>query len=203
MADNGRIQGKRVAILATDGFEESELLKPKQALEAAGAQTTVVSIKSGEIKSWREKNWGDPIPVDMTVEQANVNDFDALMLPGGVINPDQLRMNDDAVAFVQDFYDAGKPIGAICHGPWMLVEADVVEDRTLTSWPSLATDIQNAGGIWVDEEVVADEGIVTSRNPSDIPAFSAKLIEEIAEGIHDRSEAEASDEEIHARAGAV
>lgn len=187
MADTQRLQGKKVAILATDGFEQSELLEPKRALDEAGAETVVVSLKPGEIKGWNEKNWGDSVPVDMTVEEADAADFDALMLPGGVMNPDTLRMNDSAVAFVQDFFESGKPVGAICHGPWLLVEADVVEDRTLTSWPSLITDIENAGGTWVDQEVVTDQGLVTSRNPGDIPAFSRKLIEEIVEGVHARS----------------
>ena len=184
-----RLDGKRVAILATDGFEQSELLLPKKALEDAGAQTTIVSLKSGEIKGWSQQNWGQTVPVEMTVDQANAEDFDALMLPGGVMNPDKLRMNDDAVQFARDFVDSGKPVGAICHGPWLLVEADVLEGKTLTSWPSLETDIENAGGNWVDEEVVVDNGIVTSRKPDDIPAFSQKLIEEIAEGVHSRSAA--------------
>ena len=189
MPNDMSLSGKKVAILATDGFEQAELLEPRKALEKAGAQTTVVSLKSGDIKGWSEQNWGEAIPVDMTVEDANVEDFDALMLPGGVMNPDKLRMNDNAVQLVRDFFDAGKPIGAICHGPWMLVEADVVEDTTLTSWPSLETDIENAGGTWVDEEVVTDNGIVTSRKPADIPAFSKKLIEEISEGVHSRTTA--------------
>lgn len=183
MADN--INGKKVAILATDGFEQSELLKPKQALEEAGAQTTVVSIKPGMIKGWNEKNWGDPVPVDATVDSVKADEFDALLLPGGVMNPDTLRMNDDAVEFTREFFRQGKPVGAICHGPWLLVEADVVEGKEITSWPSLRTDIENAGGNWVDREVVVDEGLVTSRNPGDIPAFSRRLIEEIGEGVHE------------------
>ena len=187
MPGDKKLNGKKVAILATDGFEQSELMGPKKALEDAGAFTTVVSLHPGEIKGWSEQNWGQSVPVQVTVDQADVEDFDALMLPGGVMNPDKLRMDDNAVQFVRDFFDAGKPIGAICHGPWMLVEADVVEDTTLTSWPSLETDIENAGGTWVDEEVVTDNGIVTSRKPADIPAFSQKLIEEISEGVHSRS----------------
>lgn len=190
MPTNKRLGGKKVAILATDGFEQSELMDPKKALEDAGAQTTIVSLKEGEIKGWSDKNWGDSIKVDMTVEDADMEDFDALLLPGGVMNPDKLRMNADAVQFVRDFFDAGKPIGAICHGPWLLVEADIVEDTQITSWPSLETDITNAGGSWVDQEVVTDNGIVTSRKPADIPAFSSKLIEEISEGIHARSVAD-------------
>ena len=185
-----RLDGKRVAVLATDGFEQSELLLPKKALEDAGAKTTIVSLKSGEIKGWNQQNWGQTVPVEMTVDQADVEDFDALMLPGGVMNPDKLRMNDDAVQFARDFVDAGKPVGAICHGPWLLVEADVVEGLNMTSWPSLQTDIENAGGNWVDEEVVVDNGIVTSRKPADIPVFNQKLIEEIAEGVHARSVAD-------------
>ena len=179
------IAGKRVAILATDGFEESELLQPKRTLEEAGAQTTVVSLKPGMIKGWTEQNWGQMVPVDATVDAIAADDFDALMLPGGVMNPDKLRMNEEAVDFVKDFFKHGKPVGAICHGPWMLVEAGVVEDRELTSWPSLKTDIENAGGNWKDKEVVVDEGLVTSRKPADIPAFCRKLIEEIGEGVHE------------------
>jgi protease I len=187
MPTNDKLKGKKVAILATDGFEQSELFDPKRALEEAGALTTLVSIKSGEIKGWSQGNWGKTIHVDMTVDSANSEDFDALLLPGGVMNPDRLRMDDKAVQFARDFADSGKPIGAICHGPWLLVEADVVEGKTLTSWPSLETDIENAGGTWVDEEVVVDNGIVTSRKPDDIPAFNQKLIEEISEGVHARS----------------
>lgn len=183
------IKGKRVAILATDGFEESELLEPKKALEEAGAITTVVSIKAGEIKGWSEQNWGQAIAVDKTVDEVSADDFDALMLPGGVMNPDKLRMDERAVSFCRRFFDQGKPIGAICHGPWLLVEADVVRDREMTSWPSLQTDIENAGGQWQDSECIVDQGIVTSRKPADIPAFSSKLVEEIKEGSHSRTRA--------------
>jgi len=177
-----RIEGKRVAVLATDGFEQSELMEPKRSLEEAGAVTTVVSLKAGEIRGWKDKNWGDSLKVDQVVAEADPEAFDALLLPGGVMNPDQLRMDDDAVEFVAAFIESSKPVGAICHGPWLLVEAGVLEDRTVTRWPSLRTDIENAGGTWVDEEVVVDNGLVTSRNPGDIPAFSKKLIEEIAKG---------------------
>lgn len=177
-----RIEGKRVAVLATDGFEQSELMEPKRALEEAGAVTTVVSLKPGEVRGWKDKDWGETVKVDQVVSEADFDSFDALLLPGGVMNPDQLRMDDDAVEFVAAFIEASKPVGAICHGPWLLVEAGVVEDRTITSWPSLRTDIENAGCTWVDEEVVVDNGLVTSRKPADIPAFSQKLIEEIAEG---------------------
>ena len=180
------LSGKRVAILATDGVEQEELVEPRQALDAAGATTMVVSPKEGEIKGWQHDHWGDRIPVDVPLDQANASDFDALMLPGGVMNPDHLRMNDKAVQFVRSFFQQGKPVAAICHGPWLLVEADVVRGRMVTSWPSLQTDIRNAGGDWVDREVVTDEGLVTSRKPDDIPAFNRKMIEEFAEGEHDR-----------------
>jgi protease I len=181
---DAQLAGKTIAILATDGFEQSELLDPKEALDQAGAKTTIVSIKSGEIKSWKEHNWGDPIAVDYTVDQCSPDDFDALMLPGGVMNPDSLRMNEQAVAFCRGFFEQGKPVGAICHGPWLLVEADVVHNRRVTSWPSLKTDLTNAGASWVDSEVVVDDGLVTSRKPADIPSFSQKLIEEVREGKH-------------------
>ena len=180
-----QLNGKKVAILATDGFEQSELMEPKKALEAAGAQTHVVSLKSGEIKGWDDKNWGDSVKVDVTIDAASAADYDALVLPGGVMNPDTLRTNEAAVGFVRDFFAAGKPVGAICHGPWTMIEAGVVEGRTVTSWPSLKTDLENAGATWVDQEVVCDQGLVTSRKPADLPAFNAKLIEEIGEGKHD------------------
>lgn len=180
-----QLNGKKVAILATDGFEQSELMEPKKALEAAGAQTHVVSLESGEIKGWKDKDWGDSVPVDVTIDAANAADYDALMLPGGVMNPDKLRTNDQAVSFVRDFFTAGKPVGAICHAPWTLIEAGVVNGRTVTSWPSLKTDLENAGANWVDQEVVCEQGLVTSRKPDDLPAFNAKLIEEIGEGKHE------------------
>lgn len=183
MADQN-LSGKRVAILATDGVEQSELVKPRAALEDAGASTTVISPKSGSIKSWSDGNWSDDIPVDLLLEQARADDFDSLMLPGGVRNPDRLRMDKRAVDFVRAFFDAGKPVAAICHAPWMLVEAGVVRGRTLTSFPSLQTDIRNAGGDWVDRDVVVDEGLVTSRKPDDLPAFNRKMLEEFAEGVH-------------------
>jgi protease I len=179
-----RLDGVKVAILATDGFEQSELFEPKKALEDAGAEVIVVSLKSGEIKGWNHTDWGYSIAVDMTVKQASAENFDALQLPGGVMNPDKLRMDEDAVNFVYSFFDAGKPVAAICHAPWTLVEAGVVNGKTLTSWASLRTDIENAGGNWVDEEVVVDNGLVTSRKPDDIPAFNRKMIEEFAEGVH-------------------
>jgi len=178
------LSGKRVAILATDGVEQVELTEPRKALDDAGATTVVVSPKEGKIKGWQHDHWGDEIPVDKALSDASADDFDALMLPGGVMNPDRLRTDKQAVQFVKAFFKAGKPVAAICHGPWLLVEADVVRNRAVTSWPSLQTDIRNAGGDWVDREVVTDMGLVTSRKPGDIPAFSRKMIEEFEEGIH-------------------
>jgi protease I len=177
------VSGKRVAILATDGVERSELVEPRKALDAAGAQTSVISPKTGSIKSWERGNWSDEIRVDLPLDRASADDFDSLLLPGGVMNPDRLRIDKPAVDFVRKFFEAGKPIAAICHGAWMLVEAGVVRGKTLTSWPSLQTDIRNAGGDWVDREVVVDEGLVTSRKPDDIPVFNRKMIEEFGEGI--------------------
>ena len=165
----------RVAILATDGFEQSELLEPRRALDEAGASTEVVSLMSGEIKGWNHKEWGESVAVDKTVQSVEAKDYDALLLPGGVMNPDKLRMDAKAVAFVKAFFDAKKPVAAICHGPWTLLEAGAAMGRTLTSWPSLKTDIQNAGGSWVDQEVVVDGNLVTSRNPKDIPAFNREI----------------------------
>ena len=180
-----QLQGKTVAILATDGVERVELTEPKKALDAAGARTVVVSPETGSIKAWEHDHWGEPITVDQTLDAARADQFDALMLPGGVMNPDHLRQDERAVRFVRSFFDAGKPVAAICHAAWMLVEADVVEGRTLTSWPSLTTDVRNAGGEWVDRDVVTDHGLVTSRKPDDIPAFNRKMIEEFAEGVHE------------------
>ena len=185
MAAERELQGKRVAILATDGVEQVELTEPRKALDDAGADTVVVSPKSGKIKGWQHDHWGDEIPVDEELDTARADDFDALMLPGGVMNPDRLRLNERAVQFVRRFFELGKPVAAICHAPWMLVEAGVVKGKTVTSWPSLRTDIENAGGDWVDREVVTDEGLVTSRKPEDIPAFNRKMLEEFAEGVHE------------------
>ena len=179
-----KLNRKRVAILATDGVEQVELTEPRAALEESGATVQLVSIKSGKIKGWQHDHWGDEFKVDATVDDVRADDFDALMLPGGVMNPDKLRMDQRAVQFVRSFLLAGKPVAAICHAPWMLIEADVVRGRTVTSWPSLRTDLRNAGADWVDREVVTDEGLVTSRKPDDIPAFNRKMIEEFAEGIH-------------------
>ncbi len=183
---NNQLQGKRVAILATDGFEQSELFKPKQALEDAGAKVSIVSLKAGEIKGWNENDWGDTVTVDLTIEQAKAEDFDALQLPGGVMNPDKLRVNEKAVAFVKAFFDTGKPVAAICHAAWTLINAEVVEGREMTSYPPLQKDLENAGAKWVDKEVVVDNGLITSRNPNDIPAFNKKMIEEFAEGKHNK-----------------
>jgi protease I len=178
--DSSTLKGKRVAILATDGFEYSELTEPRKALEAAGAKTEVVSPKDGKIRGWTHMDWADSVQVDVALTSAHPDNYDALLLPGGLMNPDQLRQNSEAVQFVKAFFDDHKPVAAICHGPWMLVEADVVKGRKLTSWPSLHTDIKNAGGNWVNEEVVSDKGLVTSRKPDDIPAFDKKMIEEFA-----------------------
>ena len=178
------LQGKKVAILAADMFERVELEKPRKALEDAGAEVEVVSIHDGEIKGFDHFDPANTVPVDRTVEEASPDDYDALMIPGGVGNPDQLRGDENAVSFVRDFFEAGKPVAVICHGPWILVEADVVRGRKLTSWPTLQTDIRNAGGNWVDQQVVVDQGLVTSRKPDDIPAFNDKMIEEFCEGKH-------------------
>jgi protease I len=187
MADE--LKGKRVAVLATEGFEESELLEPKRALEQAGAHVDVVSPAQGRIRAWKHTDWGTDVPVDVAVAEARAEDYDALLLPGGVMNPDKLRTDAHAVALVGDMFRAGKPIAAICHGPWTLVEAGVVRGLRVTSWPSLKTDLTNAGANWVDEQVVVDRGLVTSRKPDDIPAFNARMIEEFAEGRHERPEA--------------
>jgi len=180
-----KLNGKRVAILATDGVEQVELTEPRKALDDAGAKTELVSPKRDKIKGWQHDHWGDELKVDVPLEQARADNYDALLLPGGVMNPDHLRQDQKAVQFVKSFFQAGKPVAAICHGPWMLVEADVVRGRTVTSWPSLKTDLRNAGADWVDREVATDEGLVTSRKPDDIPAFNKKIIEEIAEGVHE------------------
>lgn len=178
------LTGKKVAILATDGFEESELLEPRQALEDVGADINIVSLKSGDIRSWSKKDWGKAIKVDKSIDQVKASQYDALMIPGGVINADALRMNEAAVKFVSDFIDSGKPIAAICHAPWLLVETGKIRNRTITSWPSLKTDIENAGAHWVDREVITDNGLVTSRMPDDIPVFNSEMIEEFHEGAH-------------------
>jgi protease I len=183
---NANLSGKKVAILVADGFEQVEMTEPKQALERAGAQTQIISPAQGKVKGWQHTEWGDQFPVDVPLAQARPDDYDALLLPGGVMNPDKLRANKQAVQFVKAFVDTGKPIAAICHGPWTLIEAGAVRGRTMTSYPSLQTDLRNAGANWVDQEVVTDQGLVTSRKPDDIPAFNRKMIEEFAEGRHDR-----------------
>ena len=183
MADE--LQGKRIAILAATGVEQVELEQPRDAVESAGAQTEVVSIEEDEIQAMNHDiDKGDKIAVDRLVSEASPDDYDALILPGGTMNPDNLRQDEHAVRFVQDFFRAGKPVGVICHAPWTLVEADLVRGRTLTSYPSVRTDIRNAGGNVVDEEVVTDQGLVSSRSPDDLPAFCAKIVEEFAEGRH-------------------
>lgn len=192
-----KLQGKKVALLATDGFEESELFEPKKALEQAGAEISLISLKKGEIKGWNRTDWGKQIKVDLSVDEADATDFDALLIPGGVMNPDMLRNNARAVAFAQSFVDAGKPIAAICHGPQLLIETGIVSGRRLTSFPSIKTDIINAGGDWHDTEVMVDNGLVTSRKPEDIPAFNHKMIEEFAEGRHTRRNAEPSTHPQH------
>jgi protease I len=171
------LQGIKVAILATDGFEQAELLKPREALQQAGAETSVVSPKDDRIKGWDFTDWGDEVSVDLPLEKARAEDFDALLLPGGVINPDKLRMEPKAVAFVKSFFDAGKPVAAICHGPWSIIEAGAARGRRIASWPSLKTDIRNAGAEWVDQEAVVDGNLVSARKPDDIPAFNRAMIE--------------------------
>ena len=174
---NQNLQGMKVAILVTDGFEQVELTEPRKALDQAGAQTRVVSPKNGKVKGWKFTEWGDELPVDVALDSARPEDFDALLLPGGVINPDKLRMEPKAVQFVKSFFDAKKPVAAICHGPWTIVEAGAARGRKVTSWPSLRTDSKNAGAEWVDQEVVADGNLVTSRKPDDIPAFNRAINE--------------------------
>jgi protease I len=180
----GELQGKKIAFLATDGVEQVEYTEPRKAVEQAGATADLVSLQPGQIQGFNHLDKGDTFPVDKAVRDAGVEDYDGLVLPGGVANPDVLRTDKDAVRFVRSFFEAGKPVASICHGAWTLVEADVVKGRTLTSWPSVKTDIRNAGGTWVDEEVHTDRGLVTSRKPDDLPAFNAKIIEEFAEGAH-------------------
>jgi protease I len=180
------LNGKTIAILvANEGIEQVELTEPRKALEQAGATTHLIAPEGGQAQAFNHLDKGDAFPVDRTVSDVSAADYDGLMLPGGVANPDNLRTREDAVAFVDDFVNAGKPIAAICHAPWTLIQADAVRGRTLTSWPSLQTDIRNAGGTWVDEQVVVDQGLVTSRGPMDLPAFNAKMIEEFAEGEHE------------------
>jgi protease I len=177
---NSNLKGKKIAILATDGFEQSELMDPRKALDDAGATTEVISLKNGEIKGWKLKDWGDTVHVDKTIEQANTQDYDALLLPGGVINPDHLRMEPTAIEWVRQFVATGKNVAAICHGPWTLIEAGVVKGKKMTSWPSVKTDLKNAGANWVDQEVCTDGQFITSRKPDDIPAFSRAIIDAVS-----------------------
>jgi len=181
-----KLQDKTIAILATDGFEKSELFEPLNAVKAQGATVDIVSLKEGEIKSWDDKNWGESIQVDKLVKNLDASQYDALILPGGVINPDTLRTDEDALTFIRDFFKEGKPVAAICHAPWLLISADVIENREVTSFHSIKTDVINAGANWKDKEVVVDAGLVTSRNPKDLPAFIDKIIEEVLEGKHEK-----------------
>jgi deglycase len=178
------LNGKKIAFLAAEGVEQVELTEPWQAVEQAGGSPELISVEDGEVQAFNHLDKADTFPVDKTAKEADASDYDGLVLPGGVANPDFLRTDEDAVRFVRDFFEQGKPVGVICHGPWTLVEAGVVKGRTLTSWPSLQTDLRNAGANWVDEEVVVDAGLVSSRKPDDLPAFCAKLVEELAEGEH-------------------
>lgn len=177
-------QNNRVAMIVTDGFEQSELEEPRKALESAGFKVDIVSPAEGKVKGWNEEDWGREVNVDVPIGQAKAGNYCALVLPGGVMNPDKLRRNELVLTFVREMFGAGKPVAAICHGPWTLIDAGVVKGRKMTSWPSLQTDLRNAGANWVDQEVVVDQGLVTSRKPADLPAFNRKMIEEFQEGLH-------------------
>jgi protease I len=181
----GKLDGKTIAFLATDGVEQVELTEPRKAVEDEGAETHLISLEEGEVQGFNHLDKADTFKVDKTAEDADASDYDGLVLPGGVANPDSLRMDEDAVSFVRDFFEAGKPVGAICHAPWTLIEADVVRDLEVTSWPSLKTDLKNAGASWVDREVTVDKGLTTSRKPDDLPAFNEKIVEEFCEGRHE------------------
>jgi len=183
----GKLTGKKVAILTENGFEEVELTSPKKALEEAGAEVQIVSPQKEKVKAWDHDHWSIELPVDVPLERADAEDYDALVLPGGVINPDQMRVNQDCVDFAQQFLEEGKPVAAICHGPQLLIETGMLRGRNMTSFPSIRTDLENAGVTWADMEVVIDNGLVTSRSPKDLDAFNAKMIDEIAEGVHDAS----------------
>lgn len=184
MNEKNDLTGKRIAILVTDGFEEIEMTEPQRAIEDAGGETVLIAPNGDSVRSWDDGNWGRDFQVDKPLTSARTSDFDGLLIPGGALSPDKLRMDDGAVRFVQEFFDEHKPVASICHGPWLLAEAGVAEGRKLTSYPSLKTDLKNAGADWVDEEVVVDQGLVTSRSPRDLPAFNRKMVEEFAEGRH-------------------
>jgi protease I len=179
------LSGRTVACLVTDGYEQSELTSPVEALRSAGAEVHIVSLKSGKVRGWKDGDWGESVMVDKSVGDVSADDYRGLLLPGGVINPDKLRRDEKAVGFVRDFFKQGKPVAAICHGPQMLIEADVVDGRTMTSFSSIRKDLENAGAKWVDREVVVDQGLTTSRSPADLPAFNRKMVEELAEGVHE------------------
>lgn len=183
------LSGKRILILATNGFEQSELEVPRDKLKAAGAEVHVVSPEQGEIKGWKEKDWGSPVKVDRALDEAKASDYDAIVLPGGQINPDLLRQNDKALSLIKDFHNSGKTVAAICHAPWLLIETGIAKGRKMTSYKSIRKDVENAGAKWEDSEVVTDQGIITSRNPKDLEAFSKKIIEEVREGKHQRKAA--------------
>jgi protease I len=193
------LTGKTIAILVENGFEQVELTEPRKALEQAGARTEVVSPQKGKVKGWNHKEWGDELPVDVRLDDADASRYDGLLLPGGVMNPDKLRINEKAVRFVRAFFEEGKPVAAICHAPWTLIDAGVVRGRRLTSYPTLKTDLENAGADWVNEEVVVDSGLVTSRKPDDIQAFNEKMIEEFAEGRHEAQTVGVGDEARNGR----
>jgi protease I len=184
-----KLEGKRVAIVVAKGFEQVEMTSPREALEEAGAETDLVSIGDRQVRAWKHTDWGDTFDVDVPIDEADPADYDGLVLPGGVMNPDKLRRDERVLEFVRAFFDEGKPVAAICHAPWTLIDAGVVEGRQVTSYPSLRADLTNAGAEWTDEEVVVDNGLVTSRKPEDLPAFNVKMVEEIAEGRHDGAEA--------------
>jgi protease I len=179
------LSNRRIAILTENGFEESELTSPKKALEVAGAKVDIVSPQKEKVKAMKDHEWSIEVTVDKHISEVSAQDYDGLMLPGGVLNPDQLRMDEDSISFIKDFFDAGKPVAAICHGPQSLITADVVKGREMTSYPAIKVDLTNAGALWVDRAVVVDQGLVTSRNPGDLPAFNKKMCEEFAEGVHE------------------
>jgi protease I len=182
-----KLSEKKVAILTENGFEEVELTSPKNAMEAAGIKVEIVSPQKEKVRGWNHDHWSIELPVDVEVSKANPEDYDALMIPGGVINPDKMRINEDCIQFAKEFLNSGKPVAAICHGPQLLIETDMIKGRKMTSFPSIKTDLENAGANWKDEEVVVDQGLVTSRSPKDLEAFNKKLLEEIREGVHEHA----------------